>query len=60
MFWYEVKRAKGKAPTFTRHEIAAGRDTGVGTQFLTVDFDGDGDQDIALGNKKGVNLLINN
>jgi sugar lactone lactonase YvrE len=60
MFWYEVKRAKGKAPTFTRHEIAAGRDTGIGTQFLTVDFDGDGDLDIALGNKKGVNLLIHN
>lgn len=60
MFWYEVKRTKGQAPTFTRHEIAAGRDTGVGTQFLTIDFDGDGDLDIALGNKKGVNLLINN
>lgn len=60
MFWYEVKRFRGKAPTFTRHEIAAGRDTGIGTQFLTIDFDRDGDLDIALSNKKGVNLLIQN
>jgi hypothetical protein len=58
MFWYEIRRVKGKHPTFLRHEIVAGRDTGVGTQFLSLDFDGDGDLDIALSNKKGVNVLI--
>lgn len=60
MYWYEVKRAKGEQPQFIAHEIAAGRDTGIGTQFQAVDFDGDGDFDIALSNKKGVNLLIQN
>jgi sugar lactone lactonase YvrE len=58
MFWYEINRTKGKQPEFTKHEIVAGRDTGIGTQFLSLDFDGDGDLDIALSNKKGVNVLI--
>jgi hypothetical protein len=40
------------------HEIRAGRDTGVGTQFQVIDINGDGKLDIALSNKKGVNLLI--
>ena len=58
MFWYEVRRMKGQPPQFIRHEIAAGRDTGIGTQFQAVDFNGDGKIDIALSNKKGVNLLL--
>ena len=58
MYWYEIKLRKGAKPQFVAHEIEAGRDTGVGTQFLATDFDGDGDCDIALSNKKGVNLLI--
>ena len=58
MFWYEVRRMKGQPPQFIRHEIAAGRDTGIGTQFQAVDFNGDGTIDIALSNKKGVNLLL--
>lgn len=58
MFWYEIKRTKGQPPTFIRHEIAAGRDTGVGTQFQAADFNADGKIDIALSNKKGVNLLL--
>lgn len=58
MFWYELKRSKGHEPQFIRHEIAAGRDTGVGTQFQAADFNGDGKVDIALSNKKGVNLLL--
>ncbi len=58
MLWYEVKRAKGLPPKFIRHEIVEGRDTGVGTQFEVTDVNGDGRPDIALSNKKGVNLLL--
>lgn len=58
MYWYEVQRKKGSPPTFTPHEIAAGRDTGVGTQFQVSDFNGDKRPDIVLSNKKGVHVLL--
>ncbi|MCH2374839.1 MAG: VCBS repeat-containing protein [Planctomycetes bacterium] len=58
MYWIEVHRQKGVPPTFTPHEIVEGRDTGIGTQFLVKDINGDGLLDIVLSNKKGVNLLI--
>jgi len=58
MYWYRVERTEGQPPKFTRHEILAGRDTGVGTQFAVGDIDGDGLIDIALSNKKGVNILL--
>ncbi|MBT4864164.1 MAG: VCBS repeat-containing protein [Planctomycetaceae bacterium] len=60
MYWYELKRKKGSAPTFIPHEIAAGRDTGIGTQFRVTDFNGDKRPDIVLSNKKGVNVLLQN
>jgi hypothetical protein len=56
--WYEIRREKGKPPAFTRHTIAEGLDTGVGTQFEVGDINGDGLLDIALSNKKGVNILL--
>ena len=40
------------------HEIEAGRNTGIGTQFAVHDVSGDGLLDIVLSGKKGVNLLI--
>ena len=58
MYWFEVKKKKGSAPEFIAHEIVAGRNTGLGTQFQCIDYDGDGRMDIALSNKKGVNLLL--
>ena len=58
MYWYEVKKKKGSPPEFIPYEIEAGRDTGVGTQFLVTDFNGDKLYDIVLSNKKGVNVLI--
>jgi hypothetical protein len=58
MVWYEIKRTQGAPPQFVRHEIEAGRDTGVGTQFEIIDVNGDNRPDIVLSNKKGVNLLI--
>ncbi|MFO1094767.1 MAG: FG-GAP and VCBS repeat-containing protein [Planctomycetaceae bacterium] len=58
MYYFTIKKQKGAPPTFERHEITAGRDTGIGTQFTVTDINGDGKLDIALGNKKGVNLLL--
>jgi hypothetical protein len=58
MYWYEVVRKKGAAPKFIPHEIEAGRDTGIGTQFLVKDINGDKKLDIVLSNKKGVNVLV--
>lgn len=58
MYWYEIERTKGQAPKFHRHEIVAGRDTGVGTQFLVHDMNGDERPDIVLSNKKGANVLL--
>lgn len=59
MYWYKTERRKGAPPKFTPHEIVAGRDTGVGTQFVVTDMDGNRTPDIVLSNKKGVNVLWN-
>lgn len=58
MFWYHVVRKKGSAPLFERHQILAGKETGVGTQFLVRDMNEDKKPDIILSNKKGVNVLL--
>jgi len=58
MYWYELIKREGSAPRFIPHEIEAGRDTGVGTQFQVVDMNGDDKPDIVLSNKKGVNVLL--
>lgn len=58
MVWIEIARQHGKPPKFTVHEIDAGRDTGIGTQFQVYDVTGDGLLDVVLANKKGVNLLV--
>src|SRR5262249_39072952 len=58
MYWYEVKKEKGSPPKFIPHKIQEGKDTGVGTQFLMIDFNEDGLYDIVLSNKKGTNLLL--
>jgi len=57
MYWYEVQKRQGK-PKFIPHEIKAGRETGIGTQFLVTDMNGDNRPDIVLSNKKGVNVLL--
>ena len=58
MYWYEIRKSRGKAPEFIPHEIEAGKGTGVGTQFQVHDMNGDGRPDIVLSNKKGVNVLM--
>lgn len=58
MNWFEIERTAGEPPKFIKHEIEAGKDTGIGTQFQMIDFNKDGTLDIVLSNKKGVNVLV--
>lgn len=58
MVWFEVVRSKGKPPVIKPHQIVAGLGTGVGTQFVIHDMNGDKKPDIVLSNKKGVNVLM--
>ena len=58
MYWFDIERTKGQPPRFIKHEIEAGKDTGVGTQFTVIDFNKDGRLDLVLSNKKGVNVLL--
>ena len=58
MCWYQVKKGEKAAPTFTKHKIDAGTDTGIGTQFFVGDINGDKLPDIVLSNKKGTNVLV--
>jgi len=53
-----IRRERGQPPTFVKHEIVAGRDTGVGTQFQVADQNRDGRLDLILSNKKGVNVVV--
>jgi hypothetical protein len=49
--WYELHR-QGQQVTFTPHLIHA--DSGIGTQFVVTDMNGDGRPDVVTSNKKGV------
>ncbi|MGC8641752.1 MAG: FG-GAP repeat domain-containing protein, partial [Isosphaeraceae bacterium] len=55
LFWFEAKRASSGLISFTPHEIDD--QSGVGTQFVVADFNGDGLLDIVTANKKGVFLF---
>ncbi|MFO0907322.1 MAG: VCBS repeat-containing protein [Isosphaeraceae bacterium] len=54
LYWFEGKRENGKT-TFTPREIDD--QSGVGTQFMVLDFNHDGLLDIVSANKKGVFLI---
>jgi len=60
VYYYKINR---KTAQFTRYAISVNGTAGAGTQFVTEDFDGDGDIDIASAGKTGVhyfeNLMIN-
>jgi hypothetical protein len=51
LYWFELKRTK-KGARFIPHLVDT--DSGVGTQVAVHDVDGDGLDDIGVGNKKGV------
>lgn len=50
LFFYTIDRT---TVSFTRYPIAYNSAAGAGTQFVTVDFDGDGDKDILCAGKTG-------
>jgi len=51
LWWFELKREGGKAK-WTAHLIDD--DSGVGTQVMATDVNGDHKMDVVVGNKKGV------
>jgi hypothetical protein len=57
--WFELKREKGAggvAVKWVRHEID--NDSGVGTQSIVADVNGDKLPDVAVSNKKGVFVFL--
>jgi hypothetical protein len=52
LYWFEAKRGKDGMTSFIPHQID--NDSGIGTQFVVEDFNGDKLPDIVVSNKKGV------
>ena len=55
LMWFEFSRKDGK-PTWTPHEIDD--DSGIGTQFVVTDINGDKRPDIVTSNKRGTFVFI--
>jgi hypothetical protein len=55
LYWFEAKKNSDGIISFTPHEID--NDSGVGTQFVVADVNGDKLPDIVVSNKKGVFLF---
>ncbi len=56
LYWFELRRDKTAGAQFIPHKIDD--DSGVGTQVIAKDLNGDGVPDIIVGNKKGVFLFL--
>jgi hypothetical protein len=55
IYWFEAKKNKDGLTSFVPHVID--NDSGIGTQFVVADFNGDGLLDIITSNKKGTFLI---
>jgi putative membrane-bound dehydrogenase-like protein len=56
LYWFETVREPGNKAHFVPHRIDS--NSGVGTQVVTGDLNGDGWDDIVVGNKKGTFVFI--
>jgi hypothetical protein len=56
LYWFELQRDKSAGAKFIPHKIDD--DSGVGTQVIARDLNGDGVPDIVVGNKKGVFVFL--
>jgi hypothetical protein len=55
VYWFEAKRSTDGITTFVPHKID--EDSGIGTQFVVDDINGDKLPDVVISNKKGVFVL---
>jgi hypothetical protein len=55
IYWFEAKKSKDGLTSFTPHVIDD--DSGIGTQFVVADVNGDGLLDVVTSNKKGTYLF---
>jgi hypothetical protein len=56
LYWFELRRDKAAGVQFIPHQIDD--DSGVGTQVIAKDLNGDGVPDVIVGNKKGTFLFL--
>lgn len=56
LYWFELKRDKDKGASYIAHRIDD--NSGVGTQVVAADLNGDKVPEIIVGNKKGVFLFL--
>ena len=56
LYWFQAKKGTDGVVTFLPHLID--EDSGVGTQFVVTDVNGDGVPDVVISNKRGVFVFI--
>jgi hypothetical protein len=55
LYWFEARRSRDSTTSFIPHKIDDS--SGIGTQFVVTDINGDGRPDIVVANKRGVFLF---